>query len=325
MLLLEMERLEGVLTMREAIDLLETAALHEDAGATVVSPRLNTNFNSGWMRILFAVDNASGYFATKAYHMIRGTGVRYVVSLYTLKDGALVALIDGRAITDLRTGAASGVVARQVPIPGPVEIGIIGSGYQARAQLASLAAVYDVASASVYSPTAANRERFAREMSTQLGFPVKAAASAEAAVRGKPVVAAASSNVSTEPAVRGEWLDRCRLLCAVGSTRAEQIEADLRCFADAGLIVVDTPRATEDSGDLKAAAKAGVINNAKFTTVAQLVAGKAAVPANGMLVFKSIGTALQDLALAAAYYEKLRDAPGVAQGVEVASLKPKAQ
>ena len=323
MLLLEMDRLEGALSMREAIDLLETAARHEDAGATVVSPRLNTNFDGGWMRILFAVDKASGYFATKAYHMIQGTGVRYVVSLYALKDGSLIAMIDGRAITDLRTGAASGVVARQVPIAGPVEIGIIGSGYQARTQLASLAAVYNVVSAAVYSPTAANRERFAREMSAQLGFEVSAAASAEAAVNGKAVVAAASSNTSREPAVRGEWLTQCRLLCAVGSTRAEQTEADLRCFTDAELIVVDTPRATEDSGDLKAASLAGVLSEAKFKTVAQLVAGKIALPARGMVVFKSIGTALQDLALAAAYYERLRDVPGIAHGVDVASLKPK--
>ena len=318
-----MDRLEGALGMREAIDLLETAARHEDAGSTVVSPRLNTNFDGGWMRILFAVDKASGYFATKSYHLIQGSGVRYVVSLYALKDGALIAMIDGRAITDLRTGAASGVVARQVPIAGPVEIGIIGSGYQARTQLASLAAVYNVASAAVYSPTAANRERFAREMSAQLEFPVTAAASAEAAVKGKAVVAAASSNTSREPAVRGEWLAQCRLLCAVGSTRAEQTEADLRCFRDADLIVVDTPRATEDSGDLKAATQAGVLVDSKFKTVAQLVAGKVATPAQGMVVFKSIGTALQDLALAAAYYEKLRDVPGIAQGVNVASLKPK--
>ena len=324
MLLLEMNRLEGVLTMRAAIDLLETAALHEDAGDTVVSPRLNTGFDTGWMRILFAVDKASGYFATKSYHMIQGVGVRYVVSLYTLQDGALVALIDGRAITDLRTGAASGVIARKVPIKGPVEVGIIGSGYQARTQLASLAAVYDVASASVYSPTSANRERFAREMTAQLGFPVKAATSAEAATRGKAVVAAASSNVSKEPAVWGEWLDGCRLLCAVGSTRAEQTEADLRCFADAALVVIDTQRAMEDSGDLKEATNAGLLMDSKLKTVAQLVGGKVAVPDSGMIVFKSIGTALQDLALAASYYEELRDLPGIEKGANVASLKPKA-
>ena len=105
-----MDRLEGALNMREAIDLLETAARHEDAGATVVSPRLNTNFVGGWMRILFAVDKASGYFATKAYHLIQGSGVRYVVSLYALKDGALIAMIDGRAITDTGTVTARVVV-----------------------------------------------------------------------------------------------------------------------------------------------------------------------------------------------------------------------
>src|SRR5689334_197894 len=177
-LILGAEALEGVIEMREAIDLLEGMSQREAAGRTFVSPRLNSLFEGGWMRMMFAADYASGFAATKAFHMIEGVGVRYVVSLYRLSDGELLAVLDGRLITDLRTGAASGVVARKLEIDGPVTVGLIGAGHQARMQLESLASVYKVDSASVYSPTAENRERLARQMSSKLGFQVKAQTSA---------------------------------------------------------------------------------------------------------------------------------------------------
>ena len=95
--------LEGVLGMSDAIDLLEVMSLHEAAGKTFVSPRLNTVFEGGWMRMMFATDYAAGYAATKVFHLREGHGVRYVVSLYRLSDGELLAVLDGRLITDLRT------------------------------------------------------------------------------------------------------------------------------------------------------------------------------------------------------------------------------
>lgn len=320
---LGLEALRGALRMREAIDLVEAAFAHEAAGETVVSQRLNTAFDGGWMRILFALDRQSGYCATKAYHRIDGAGVRYVVSLYRLRDGELLAVMDGRTITELRTGAVSGVLARKVPVAGKVSVGIIGSGRQARAQLESLANVYRIESAVVYSPTAANREAFARKMSERLGFAVSAVGSAEAAVRGRPVVAAASSNASSEPVVRGEWLDQCRLFCAVGNTRPQFMEADVRCFGDARLVVMDSLNAITECGELRQTEKSGMLPESKRAMLAQVVAGATAVPPEGLVAFKSAGTALQDLALAARYYELLGAHEGVPTAPGLASLKPK--
>ena len=134
------EALDGVIGMRDAIGLLEQALTHEAAGSTTVSPKFVTDFTGGAMRMLFAADQQAGYCATKAYHSIQGAGTRYVVSLYRLKDGELLALLDGQIITDLRTGAASGVAARRVPIAGAVSVGVIGSGHQAHTQLEALQA-----------------------------------------------------------------------------------------------------------------------------------------------------------------------------------------
>ncbi len=313
--------LNGVLEMRDAIDLLETTYAHEAAGLTVISPRLTTAFDGGWMRILFAADRQSGYYATKAYNLTEAVGVRYVVTLYRLKDGELLAMMDGRTITDLRTGAASGVAARKVPIPGPVSIGIIGSGHQARTQLESLSTVYEIESASLYSPTAAHREAFAREMSARLGFSVSAVDSMEAAVRGRTVVAAASSSRAAEPVVRGEWLESCRLLCAVGNTRPQFAEIDIRCFREATLVVMDSMLAMEEAGELRQALAAGALPESKRATLAQIVGGKIAVPDKGMVLFKSVGTALQDLSLAERYYELLGKSAGIPAAAGLGSLK----
>ena len=320
-LMLGAEALDGVLGMRDSIDLLETMAQHEAAGKTFVSPRSNSTFAGGWMRMMFAADYIAGFGATKAFHMIEGVGVRYVVSLYRLADGELLAVLDGRLITDLRTGAASGVVARKLKIEGPVTVGLIGAGHQSRMQLESLASVYRLESATVFSPTAENRERLARQMSSKLGIPVKPETSAEAATRGHPIVVAATSSQSSEPVLRGEWLERCRLLCAVGSTRPQSIEVDEDSFRRARLVVVDTPRAAEEAGDLHFAVRSGAVTAERQTTLAEIAGGAASVPESGLVVFKSVGTALQDLALAVRYYELLRGRKDLPAALDVASLK----
>ena len=254
---LGLSNLRGVLSMTDAIRLLEEMLIHEAAGRTLATPKFNADFEGGSMRILFAADYESGYCATKASHSVKGAGVRYIVTLYRLRDGELLALLDGSHITDLRTGAASGVVARRVSVAAPVTAGVIGSGHQARRQLESIASVYRLASAAVFSPTATHREAFAREMSGELKIPIKVAQSAEDAVRGRKVVVAASSSRSPDPVVRSAWLDSCRLLCAVGNTRPQFAEVDAECLANAALVVADTHHGFSEAGELRDAA-AGV-------------------------------------------------------------------
>jgi ornithine cyclodeaminase/alanine dehydrogenase-like protein (mu-crystallin family) len=158
-------------------------------------------------------------------------------------------------------------------------------------------------------------------MSAKLGFPVSAVASVPAAVQGHPVVAAASSARGAEPVLRGEWLGSCRLLCAVGNTRAQFAEVDLRCFEDARLVVVDSLHALEEAGELKRATAAGALPESKRATLGQIVTGAVTVPGAGLIVFKSVGTALQDLALAARYYELIGASAGVPTATDLASVK----
>lgn len=318
--LLDARAVESVLGMREAIDLLEQTFAHQAEGATFASPKFVSEFDGGAMRVLFAADRAAGRAAMKAYHSVKGVGTRYVVTLYDLATGEVLAVMDGRLITDLRTGAATGVAARKVAVEGEITVGIAGSGNQARTQLEALATVYPVKSAAVYSPTVENRETFAAEMTRKLGIPVKAERSLEAAVSGKAVVSTASNARTTEPLLHGEWLDACRLLCAVGNTRAAYAELDEQCFRRARLVVVDSTHALEEAGELRRAVAAGALPEARRATLAGLVSGRASVPGDGLIVFKSVGMALQDLALASRCYDRLH---GAHAGPNVASLRDK--
>ena len=315
------DALDGAIGMHEAIDLLERTIAHEEAGRTSVSPKFVTDFENGSMRILFAADGEAGYCAMKAYHNIKNAGTRYVVLLYSMKDGELLAVIDGRLITDTRTGAASGVIARRVRIPGPVTVGILGSGNQARTQLEALAAVYAIRRVEVYSPTERNRERYAQEMSSRLGIPVAGAKTAEAAVRGKQVVVTATKARSMDPVLRHEWLDGCRLLCAVGNTRRQFAEIGPDTFAGAAFTVVDSQHAFKEAGDLIAATNAEALPESKQATLGQILTGSRTLPPGGLIVFKSVGMALQDLALAARYYELLGGRRELASPSDVASLR----
>ena len=103
------------------------------------------------------------------------------------------------------------MIARKAPPPGPVSLGITGSGNQARTQLEYLASVYALGEVAVFSPTVANRERYADHISRALGITVRPVASIEEAVRGNQIVASASGARMAEPILSGEWLDHCRL------------------------------------------------------------------------------------------------------------------
>lgn len=314
--------LKGALGMSEAIDLLERAFAHEAAGKTTVSPRTHIDLeNGGSMRILLAADYESGYYATKAYNRTPGVGSRYLVSLYRLQDGELLALIDAHMITDLRTGAASGVIARKVPIAGPVTVAVIGASNQGRTQLRSLASAYQVQSATVFSLSVNECEAYAREMSAELGFPITVAKSVEDAVRGRTVVVTASRARGEKPILYGEWLDGCRLLCAIGNTRPQFSEADVQCFRDAKLVVVDSPNAWQATGELIQALAAGAVSESRRATLAQLVSGATAVPAEGMVVYKPVGTALEDLAVAAGYFELLGSHAELVRTSELGTLR----
>jgi ornithine cyclodeaminase/alanine dehydrogenase len=163
-----------------------------------------------------------------------------------------------------------------------------------------------VTAARVYSPRAASREKFAARFAAA-GFPVVPAASAEQAVAGAALVICAARSHDESPVLLGRWLAPGMTVVSVGSTVPEQREVDPETIARADVIVADVAgEVLHDTGDLIAARAAGAINGGtgaddRVASLAGLVSGAfpGRTAAGQVALYKSVGSAVQDLAVAA--------------------------
>jgi ornithine cyclodeaminase/alanine dehydrogenase len=293
-------------TMLDAVDAME-GAFREQAEGKVIQPhRLNLKAGKGWLRVGPAVLEGSGYMGFKAMNLAPGHGVRYQVHLYRIADGELLAIMDALHLTTLRTGATSAVATRHLAGGAATTIGVIGSGIEARAQLEAMHALGLARSARVYSPTQANREQFATDYSRSLGIEVLPVSRAREAVSGCGLVVAAVK--STETALLGEWLEPGTHVNSVGTARPEQREIDPATFQRSAVIVVDTREGVfGEAGDVIAAKD--VVSPEQVYELAELVTGRAPGRSDDkqITLFKSVGSAHQDVAIAARIFERARE------------------
>ncbi len=292
--------------MSDAIEAMEAACLEEAAGQVVLPPRTNMKAGKGWLRVGPVSMERAGWAGFKAMNLAPGHGVRYQVHLYRIATGELAAIMDAQHLTTLRTGACSAVAVRRLARKGPAVVALLGSGVEARAQLEAMQALGIVKSARVFSPTEGNRERLAEHFRRTHGMDIRAVQSAQAAVHGADIVLAAVK--SAETVFHGEWLTPGMHVCSVGTARREQREIDPATFQRSDIIVVDTRQGVfEEAGDAFAARD--VVAPEQAYELCELVAGKAPLRTRDdqITLFKSVGTGIQDIALAAKIYERARE------------------
>ena len=195
-------------------------------------------------------------------------------------------------------------------------VGVLGSGESAASQLDGAVAVRPVASAKVFSRSADNRERFAEEMAGRHGIAVTAVDHPEKAVGDVELLLVATDTGGAGPALLGEWLQPGVHINSIGSTLPAQREVDERTFDLADRIIVDTIGVLRDSGDAIAAREAGTFHEDRVIELADLVGGGGLGirDPSAITLYKSIGTAIQDVAVALWVYEQAQ-AQGV--GVEI--------
>ncbi|MGH7771060.1 MAG: ornithine cyclodeaminase family protein [Candidatus Binatia bacterium] len=305
-LLLNHEEVCASVTMLDAIEAMEIAFREQGEGAVTQPPRLNTKAGKGWLRIGPAVMERSGWMGFKAMNLAPGHGVRYQAHLYHVANGELAAIMDAQHLTTLRTGATSAVATRRLAPPEPTTVGVLGSSVEARAQLEAMHALGLVRSARVYSPTPANRQRFASDFGKAWGIEVMAVSHSREAVDGCGIIVAAVK--SAETALLGEWLAPGTHVNSVGTARPDQREIDPNTFQRSDVVVVDTREGVfGEAGDAIAAKE--VISPDNVYELSDLVTGRAPsrTRPDQITLFKSVGTALQDIAVAARIYERARE------------------
>lgn len=295
-----------LLTMEDALSAVEEVFRAQGRGGAVNVPRVRAPLKGGVLRITAGVLSYRGLYGVKVSSTaVFGRNAGRMFSLYREESGELLAIAQVFGLGALRTGAASGVATKYLANADAKALGVLGSGRQARTQVEAVCRVRRIAQVKVYSPTPAHRERFCREVAAAHGVAARPVDSPEAAVRGSDVIVAATT--SSEPVVRGAWLAAGAHVNAIGANYEHRRELDTAAVAAASFIAADDPeQAHYEATDLVEPVKEGVLTWDRVHRLADVVAGnvKARASATDVTLFKSLGVAIEDVALAARAYEK---------------------
>ena len=298
----------ATLSMAMAIEAVEEISRKQSTAEVVVHPRRRFELpGGGFFHYMAAADYAAGYVAMKQYTYSRGK-VRFLVPLYAMPTGDLLAMIEADYMGQLRTGAATGVATKYLSRPDSRIAAIIGTGGQARTQLEATAAVRKLDSVRAYGRDALRREKFAKEMSDRLGIRITPAESAAEAVRGADIVTTATT--TTLPVVHGADLAHGVHLNAIGANHANKRELDEEAVASADVIVVDSiEQSRQEAGDLIIAFHGDETCWTGVKRLSEVVAGKTLgrSSASEVTLFKSNGIASWDLAVAVKVYAAARE------------------
>ncbi|MBN9409913.1 MAG: ornithine cyclodeaminase family protein [Burkholderiales bacterium] len=283
-------------------------AYAQPIGDASVPPRSMARGEGIWLRSLTAAV-PGGYMGCKLISASPRAGrASYLVSLFDAGTMELAGLLDGNQITGLRTAATAAVAIDHLAPRKPLRVAVLGSGFEARSQLRALSTVREFESVAVFSPNPASRRAFI-DLFTPQGLQVRDAQTPQDAVQGADVVLCAARARGEEPILRAEWLAEGATVSSIGSTLPEQRELDVSVLERAACIVADMPEEVlHDTGDLMAAAKAGLDCASRTVSLSDVVGGRAAArraPAD-IVVYKSVGSALQDVVLAGALLDRAR-------------------
>lgn len=304
-LLLREEEVQALLSVGDAIEALERTFRAQAEGHAVNLPRQRVRWPGGTLHVMAAGDLGSGYVGLKAYTAVGGQ-TRFVVLLFHAESGELLAIIEADRLGRLRTGAATGLATRYLARPDARVVGMIGAGRQAATQLMAVCAVRPIAEARVYSPTPERRAAFAHRMRETLGIPVQAVERPEAAVEGADILITITS--AREPVLRGAWLRPGVHLNAAGSNALLRRELDEEAIARADLIVIDSRAQGQiEAGDFLEPLERGRLQWERVYELRDVVAGRVGrAHPEQITMFKSLGIALEDIAVAAVAYERAR-------------------
>ncbi len=317
MIFLDSAAVRDLLSIEECIAAVERAFRLHGEGKASRPGVLGIHAEQGTFHIKAGVlDLGRPYFAAKTNANFPGNVERYglptiqgVIALFDAVRGTPLAILDSREITSLRTGAATAVAAKYLAREDASIATICGCGVQGRTQLAAVAAVRTLERVYAVDRHGETAAGFAREMSNELGIEVIAAADLATATRASDICVTCTP--ARQAILGAADISAGAFVAGVGADNPDKQELDPALLARSA-VVVDILDQAATSGDLHHAIAAGVMTREDVRAeLGEVVAGKkpGRLHDDEIVIFDSTGTALQDVAAAAAVYEKaIRDA-----------------
>lgn len=299
---------DRLLPMPACIDAVEHAFQDLAAGNAAFRPRARVAASGAMLHVLPAASDRLGRLAVKAY-ATTSDAARFVVLLFDTHTAEHLATIEADRLGQRRTGAATAVATRYLSRHDAGVLAILGTGWQARAQVEAIACVRQLRDVRAWGRDRDRLIEFCGEVSRATGASVQPAKSAEAAVRGADIVVTATS--AGQPVLKGAWLSPGMHLNAVGSNRADRREIDDEAVARADVIVADsTEQARLEAGDLLLAKspEGSLQAVTRAIDLATVVSGRhpGRTDPRSLTLFKSLGIGLEDLAAASLVFDRAR-------------------
>lgn len=288
-------QIAGVLDWMPLIDAMERALISLSAGevAQPVRQMVPVPGRDAIIAAMPAVGEAMAVKVVTLFHDNAGTDLpthQAVIMVFDVSNGTPLAVMDGRLITEMRTAAGSAAAARKFAVAAPGVVTIMGSGVQARAHAAALAAVRPIGELRLWSRT----EETGR--TTAAGIGATFVADPEQAVRGADIVACTTS--ATEPVLSGDWLKPGAFVTSVGWNGADGRELDDAAMRNT-VIVEDTATARDQAGNIRGS------DCEIFAEAGEIYTGAKSVPAGATVIYDSVGVAILDVAAAKLAYDLL--------------------
>lgn len=312
-LLLSRRDVADLLTLAECVAAVEEAFRQHARGRALPPAILGVPAEGGGFHVKAAGLRMGGrvYFAAKTNANFPGNPgrsglptIQGIVLLFDGENGVPLAVLDSIEITILRTGAATAAAAKRLARPDARVATICGCGEQGRVQLEALALALPLQRAWAYDADPERARRFAREAGRYHRFEVEPASDLAAAVRESDAVVTCTP--SRKALIVDADVSPGTFLAAVGADSAGKQEFDPRILTRAK-VVVDSLDQCAEIGDLHHAIAAGLLTRSDVhAELAEVIEGTKAgrASAEEIVVFDSTGTALEDVAAAAAVYEK---------------------
>lgn len=302
MLLISSHRLRELVQVDDAVKAVREAFIDASAGVIEQPPRLA--LDNGDALAMMARDRRLGGTVLKVT-TVRPTNpdvglsaVQAVVLWFDGPTGAPLALIDGTTLTSMRTGAASAVATDLLAAPDADLLAVIGAGGQAADQIRSVCAVRPIREARITDRVPQRAFDLARRLGPELPtVRLVAVGTASEAVAGATVICTVTN--SSLPLFSIDELSETVHINAIGAFTPAMCELPPELLADASVLAVDhVESALREAGDIIQALGAGYITEGRLAELGELLTLRVPRSSRGRTVFKSVGIAAQDLALA---------------------------
>ncbi|MEH6576547.1 MAG: ornithine cyclodeaminase family protein [Amphritea sp.] len=298
------EQVRSLLTVPDCIEVMKQAMAVTSAGQVNVPPRLYFSpfdDDSRWFGLMPGASQELKYYGAKILSEHRDNPTRGLpaiqggVLLFDRESGEPVALIDGAAVTEIRTAAASALATDILANPSAAKCGIFGTGIQAAAHIDAINAVRPLTEIVISGREYSKTRQFAAQQSDRTGLNIRATDAPEEAA-GCDIVCTVTSAKS--PVLKGDWVQPGTHINLVGAYAKDTREADSALIAKSTVYVDLMESCNNEAGDILIPLAEGVIQPDHVIGEIGAVLNSelhGRLDSKQITVYKSLGIVAQDL------------------------------